>query len=782
MNWDQDRKSPPGASNVTLALPTVLRQVKDNVLTILLNHIATFFSSCDDLFFDLAKKAANNKEQNLYFDSMREVRIRKTDIVNNFKREYEALFKDLSKERKVEETRVGGMETLNLVANDELEENVAISGIVGKARAIHQEELYHLNCRLDYLLQNIKINETNNPLDPSQLCSAFSSALKPLDIEFTARIILLKQFDRVVVKEFGHIYRLANELLIASGVLPKIRGSIINPQHPSTEKSQHSIAAAVHEAIADAMANPGQGFSGSGGAGIGAAGLGATDFGTAGFASDGTMTAEAIIDSAKAYEMVSGLMSSMRTMGVTFPKDIRNLYRGVSPGPTLPANDLQGFLNEQQNQAADPRSHPVDLRRLIYNGLVRYGQPGQPRSLEQADEDIINLVAMFFDFVLDDSSLPVPIQALVARLQIPVLKVALNDKSFFSNQKHPVRRLINEIAAASIGWDDSDKSAQDILFQTIEQIVHRILNAFLGDVSLFEECLEELKNRVGEEKKRSTLVEKRTSEAAMGKAKMDHARLQVQKLLWNRLHDASLPALVWELLVGDWQKLLIHTLLKFGQDCPEWVDALQLVDDLCWFCARHNDEKSRQRMERLVPHILSRLETGFVRLSLPPDNSIAKQNRLKGFLDVSIKGGAMPPYVSISAEHLLLLGQTDDEQGKSWKEMTALERQQIKQQAITYEYLKKADDLPVGTWVTYSSPDSGRTTRCKLAARLDATDQLVFVNRFGFKLLERSRRQFAHDMQLGQVRLLESGLLFDRAMTNIATSLKKINPPGRHAS
>lgn len=768
MNRDQDRNSPGGDSttngpkpmnggstNITLALPAVLRQVKDNVLTILINHLSTFFSSCDDLFFDLAKKAANNKEQNLYFDSMREVRIRKSDIISGFKREYENLFKDLSKVRKTtEDHKSAGIESLNLVANDEMEQNVAISGIVGKARATHQEELYHLTCRLDYLLQNIKVNETNNPIDPAQLCASFNRALKPLDIEFTARIILLKQFDRVVVREFGQIYRLANELLIASGVLPKIRTGFVNPQQSTTAAAKSSQEPPLAD---EQISNSPQ--------------------------ASGMMGDESSFDSAKAYEVVSNLMNAMRSMGMSFPKDIRNLYRGRTTGPALPASDLQGFLSEQQRQQfATPDASPVDLRRLVFNGLVSFGQPDQPRSLEQTDEDIINLVAMFFDFVLDDSSLPVPIQALVARLQIPVLKVALNDKSFFSNQSHPVRRLINEIAAASIGWDDSDKSSQDSLFQTTEQLIHKILNGFHGDVSIFEQCLEELKKQVGEETKRSTLVEKRTSEAAFGKAKMDHARQQVQKLLWNRLHDTAMPALVWDLLVNDWQKLLIHTLLKFGQDCPEWVDALQLVDDLCWFCVRHSDEKSRQRMQRLVPQLTSRIEAGFIRLSLPNDSSTIKLNKIHGFLEAAVHGGPLPPNQSISAEHLLALGQNEEGHGKSWKEMTALERQQIKHQAITYDFLKKADELSVGSWVTYVAPDSGRATRCKLAARLDATDQLVFVNRFGFKMIERSRRQFAHDMQLGQVKLLESGLLFDRAMINIATNLKKISPPGRQVS
>ncbi len=755
MNWDQDRRpfngdptstgTYSGTGNVAIALPAVLRQLKENVLSILLNHVNTFFTSCDDLFFDLAKKAANNKEQNLYFDSMREVRIRKSDVINAFKREYENLFRDLGKTRGTDEPRTNTMETLNLVANDEMEQNVAISGIVGKARATYQEELYHLNCRLDYLLQNPRVNETNNPLDPAQLCAAFSRSLKPLDVEFTARIILLKQFDRVVVRELGHIYRLANELLIASGILPKIRSSIVNPNHEPP--------ASVPGTATDDQ-------------------IGLTDM----------PGMEAALDGSRAYEMVSGLLSALRNMGTTLPKDIRHLYQDLPMGPAVAGADLQGFLNHQQTQFASNAENPLDLRQLIFNGLVAMGQPGQPRSLEQADEDVINLVAMFFDFVLDDSSLPVPIQALVARLQIPVLKVALSDKSFFSNQNHGVRRFINEIALASIGWDDSDKAAQDTLFELIERLVHRVLNSFQGDVGLFDECLKELKVHVGEEQKRSVLVEKRTSEAAHGKAKMDHSRSQVQKLLWNRLHDTSLPPLVWELLVSDWQKLLIHTLLKYGQDCQEWVDAIQFVDDMCWFCVRHSDEKSRQRMARLKPLLMNRAEEGFKRLSIIADTANQKLNQLHDLLETLTEGHRAPLYQAITAQYLLELGQNDNAGGKSWKEMTALERQQIKHQAITYEFLRKAEELKVGSWINYTAPDSGRTTRCKLAAKIDATDQLVFVNRFGFKLLEKSKRQFAQDMQQGQVKLLESGLLFDRAMVNIAGSLKKMSPPGRQAS
>ena len=40
----------------------------------------------------------------------------------------------------------------------------------------------------------------------------------------------------------------------------------------------------------------------------------------------------------------------------------------------------------------------------------------------------------------------VEVEALLGRLQIPTLKVALLDKSFFSSKSHPARRLLDDVA------------------------------------------------------------------------------------------------------------------------------------------------------------------------------------------------------------------------------------------------------------------------------------------------------------------------------------------------
>ncbi len=106
--------------------------------------------------------------------------------------------------------------------------------------------------------------------------------------------------------------------------------------------------------------------------------------------------------------------------------------------------------------------------------------------------------------------------------------------------------------------------------------------------------------------------------------------------------------------------------------------------------------------------------------------------------------------------------------------MTGIERQQARYKALTYEFIRKAEQLPINTWVSYASGEEGKKIRCKLSSTITASDSFVFVNRFGFKVLEKQRKEFAYDMQEGRAIPLEGGQLFDRAMTNIISNLREM--------
>jgi uncharacterized protein DUF1631 len=725
-----------GSANAWSAFPPLVRQLKDDALIVLLNSLEDLFSNCDDLFFDLSSRASSNAEQNLYFESMRELRFKKAGAINAFKQNFEQNFLALA--QTPSNARAAAQENLNadnltLVQNDTLEQEVAITGMIAKARTNCQEAIYHLTTRLDYLIPRISIDQDNNPLDPEQICRSFAAACELLDINIKAKIIIFKQFDRLVVSKLIKVYSAANELLINSGVLPKITRSI--------------------NKAADEMGNGAQAQS---------------------YDAEGQAAAQANTSLQFDFIELSNLLASMRRLGLT---QLPN-YNAFSsnPGPVISTADFLTLLTPQQLSASafdDGAASAIDLRQLVQS-LLSSRNPSAPNALPQPDEDVINLVAMFFDFVLDDRNLPVPIQALISRLQIPILKVALKDKSFFNHSGHPARKLINTIADASIGWDESEQPKKDKLYTKIFEIIQAINEQYADKEQIFVDKLAELQSHVEQEQHRNSLVERRTSQSIEGQAKTQQAKSVVQQLLFSRLEKLQLPTTITAFLVEQWQQLLVLVYLKHGEDSAEWMEALQLVDDLIWASNRHDDARSLQRLGKIKGELLQRIANGLTKISATTEASEGAIRAIDEVLD-QLQNQAPVEFRPISAEQAITLGHTPGSGSKSWQEMTALERQQARYKALTYEFIKKADALPIGSWLSYEDSKRGKILRCKLATKIEISDTFVFVNRFGFKVMEKSRKDFAYDLQQRRAITLENGILFDRAMENIVNNLRQIS-------
>ncbi len=737
MNKDSDHiHAAPNNSN-TAEIPVLLRQIKDNSTSILLAHLENLFSSCDDLFFDLSSRAATNSEQNLYFESMREVRLKKHGVMAAFKGEIETGFHLIATS-----TQPGSLSSglnsvandhhnLSLVQNDILEQDVAIASMVSKAQVNCQESLYHLNLRFDYLMPNTSITDQNNPMDPQQICHYFADACKLLDLNIKARIILFKQFDRLLVSKLATVYSSANNLLIEAGVLPNTRSYA-----KSNNRNESSS-----ETPAQTASNGQQGVE--------------FDF-----------------------VELSNMLSSLRQQNPNLIKSLIPNYTAYStnPGPAVSNNDLLQLLTAIQHSIAPP---PVNeelqlaqsLRQVIDSILSEAGD-APTKALHQPDDDVINLVAMFFDFVLDDNNLPVAVQALISRLQIPILKVALNDKTFFSKSAHPARKLINAIAEASIGWDESTQPQRDRLFSLITSITQDINEKYNNSDQIFVDKLEELDKFIQQTEHKSALIEKRTGQAAEGQARTKLAKLMSQKVMFEKLESTALPEEISEFLTEHWLNLLVMSHLKHGDESPEWIDATQLIDDLIWASQAHNDAKSQSRYQKIKPDLLSRINDGMKQIAATREAADECLNNLEKTLDelhsTEHDHIQMRPLSTSQAE---TLGHTPGSGSKSWQEMTGVERQQARYKQLTYEYIRKAEQLPLQTWLSFEDTKTGKVTRCKLASRIESSDTYVFVNRFGFKAIERQRKDFACDMQAGRVTVLEKGNLFDRAMGNVLNSL-----------
>jgi hypothetical protein len=729
--------TPPSRGAGAVLLENLTRLTTDTLTP----RLEAMFASCDDYFFDLASRAKNNNDQNLYFESLREIRVKKPVVVPDFCRRLSAGFHILAQ-------RSGGSagvqappiartpESLELVGNEELEKDVVVIDMVSKARMEWQEELFQLQERIQSIASQ-SFEEREMPLDPERIARAFIESCNLIQADIKILKLLYKQFDRHVMRQLEELYSSANQLLIDDNVLPDLK-----PLASQTLKRKP--AAAVAEKPGAAMAPEPQGL-----------GL------------------EGIPDSEPQMRELAQLLVRLRNVGVQVP-NVPVPGGPIASGTPIGREELVALISEAQSQGmtAGQAPAPLDIRQAIRAIVETHGN----LSVGQADEDIINVISMFFDLVLDDRNLPSEIKALVGRLQLPILRVALKDRSFFSDRKHPARQLINEIARTSMGWDAADKESQDELFVRLTALVDEILLAAGEDPGVFERSLSTLLGFIERSDQRAAKAERRTSERAQAEARTSKARDMARHVLHERLEAKQLPAEITTFLIEDWQQVLQLVYLKHGKDGVEWSTAVQVADDLLWSAQPHADERSQRRLERLLPGLYDRITVGLDQTQSTPEDARARIDVIRGVHRVltGVSPDPLPVVAPLSLEQRRRITPAPSTDEKAWREMTAVERQRVQYEALMFEYLKRADEVPVGSWFEYDDLRQAVSRRCKLATRIDETQTLIFVSRMGVQVYEKPRKAFAYDMQMGHARPVEDAPLFDRTVDRIASNLRRL--------
>lgn len=727
----------PASAMQPLRLAPALVHVRDAALPPLKQALQTLFESADDTLFEMADRAATNSEQSLFFEAMRELRLKRHGIVRDFLQRYLDAFACLNQYEIGREPafEVPGYDNLALVQNDELEERVAVDSMVTKAMGRLGVALSHLTARFNTLISK-KLEEKNHPLGPQTLCEAFLlSCGQGMDIK--VKLIVLKLFDKFCLDNLDRLYADVNQLLKQAGVLPELQSVL--PKRPTGR----SGAAPVVE---NAQALPAIGDMGSD----------------------------------EAFGVLQQLLAQSRS--VVRPTSTHN-----ADALPITQQDLMRLLSHlQQHVPVDAvAEQTADLRQQVDSLLSRASaKSGKTRVVGEVDDDVINLVAMLFEFILDDRTLPDSLKALIARLQIPMLKVAVLDKAFFSRTSHPARRLLNEIAAAALGWSDQDNAQRDSLYQTIEAIVQRLLNEFVDDPRIFAELLDEFTGFISAQRRRSELLEQRTRDAEEARAKTELARQHVEQALNARLLGKTLPQVVVRLVHEGWSKVLMLTCLKQGADSAVWQANLARLDELIWSVTLPEGVEARQRLRTLAPELLRSLRVGLDEAGVDSFSAHEWLGLLETFYRHAFKRlsrqaheHAMPekvetepvepspaePAMVAVIEQLQLL--SPGEQPAAVECEAEVESDQ--------QALLQVDNLRVGSWLEILKED-GQKLRCKLAAWIKPTGKYIFVNRNGMKVLEKTRNSLAVEFQRGAIRLLDDALLFDRALESVIGNLRRL--------
>ena len=800
-------------------LPAAMHTLRDKARQQLQLLLRELFDKVDDAMFELADKANNNHDQNIFFDSMREVRIRRRTMEGSFFRSIDVSFAQLLdpnayRDEKQSADQSVSLDDLSLVKNDELEEMVAVDSMINKANEQFAESIQHLTLRIDHLVPT-KVYQKNNPLGVDVICNAFTDATKTLSVDVKAKLVLFKLFDNIVMTKLGKLFDVLNQTLVDANILPSLKQDVrATKRAPSSSTADHY----------------GQGIS-----------------------------AQFPLGAHQASAATGGIIQNYDEQTNQVLHQLRDLLganRGAPrtqlPGEEITTQDLIKILSMAQHQhpvnTSVANTAPANLRSLL-SDLLR-NETQTVAAINQVDDDVINLVSMMFEFILDDRNLAAPMKALIGRLQIPMVKVAIADKTFFSKGGHPARRLLNEMAMACLGWQESSEENQrkDSLFNKMDETVRAILTDFDTDMSIFDRLLVDFRSFLDKEKRRAQILEQRTIDAEDGKAKSERARAQVDAELNRICAGKELPASVAKLLREAWANVMFITSLKQGVESEEWRKCSATAQQLVWSVTATMDKDNRQRLLKLVPELLQLLRTGLESISFSPfeTTNLFKQlevvhlARLRG----EVKTPAAPPSVSapeLTAKASEMAANNADNKAAVAEaqapeviapesavaeesspatvavaavvntpvevrvetvaieapviekpeietpvneSVTAVEKATDTTQLFVVEetvsapvqadpqHIALVNNITQGTWFEMQG-ESGEKYRCRLAAIIRSVGKYIFVNRSGMKVAEESRESLAIALQNKRLTILDDGMLFDRALEAVIGTLRE---------
>lgn len=687
------------------------------------------FDAIDDSLFELANNARSNNEQNRFFEAMRDVRIKKQTIETALQQNIKALFEPKTvlsaktSEQAENESAGFSKDNLALVGESDMELDIAMASMASKASANFQGYLLEVKTGFGTLYRAKQPHLIAYPLDPYRICKAFCEACRCLEVDLKEHLLILKQFDRYVMAHFDEILKRCNSTFARMGISSKPQKPVVTPQHPGATKGNTATRRQTPSGDSNS-ANP---------------------------QSDDILPAlQALL--AKANQTANARQSMNRA-----PED-------------LSSRSIQQFLNTIQKSSIEELQHPGQ-NALQVDASIAQKFAAKNAQLSKYDADLINLVSMLFDFILQDYSLAPSMQALISRLQIPIVKVVMQDKTFFNSSSHPARHLLNTLAKAGIGWSESADKAKDPLYGKIYQIVYRVLEEFDGDIRLFAELSDELNKFLLQEERKSALIEQRTREAEEGRIKSRRAQIKVEETLSKQILSAHhyIPDLIINMLKNGWSRVMFLAYLK-DADEHQWQSVTEISKELIWCLQPLTETKDRQRWITIVPKLLKDLEAGLRSVSYSASNLEETMLAIKEELTSSFKESSYTQTIS-KKESLTsrIISRGRDETKRPSAHVKETTEKSSKRLSI---YLARVSELKPGQWVEFRLMN-GSQYRCKLSAHIQEADSYIFVNRMGLKPIEKTREELAKDLMNERVVFLDHGLIIDRALNSIMSNLRQ---------
>jgi hypothetical protein len=441
----------------------------------------------------------------------------------------------------------------------------------------------------------------------------------------------------------------------------------------------------------------------------------------------------------------------------------------VQAGAAGAAHGYEGTLHDEADQvygAAQVEQAAGALRQ-------RTSELKQAASTS-SEKATIEIVALMFQSILAEDRIPPAVRVWFARLQMPVLRVAISEPEFFGSLQHPARRLIDRMGSCVLGFDATVAGgALEVEIKRVVQVIEQYPETGRRVFQLVYDEFQKFLSRFLSEQGGAARVVTVAQQLEQKETMVIQYTIEMRRML----NDMPVREEIREFLFKIWAEALAIAAMKNGPQHKDTITLKQAAADLVWAASAKPNRNDRARVIADLPKLLHLLRLGMSMLGM----TLPVQDQHLKIISDTLADAFMSRTDAISLERIDEMSKrlanledylSDEDVGdlpldtENLVMMLGIDASDIEVIADggsqPGEAMRAwAQELQVGSW--FSLDHNGQVSHVQFAWRSERKQLHLFASADGRKFLIQARRLAAY---------LQAGLLVpteDEALTVRAT-------------
>ena len=290
--------------------------------------------------------------------------------------------------------------------------------------------------------------------------------------------------------------------------------------------------------------------------------------------------------------------------------------RTVSPGLAAAIGNAQSSV--QRRLQGDGSAQVATVSPALLEELQARKQALKRASDSPVERATIEIVALLFQSILTEERIPSSVRVWFARLQMPVLRVAVGEPDFFATIDHPARRLIDRMGACVMGFEASARAVSDALETEIKRIV-QVVEAYPDTGRrVFQTVLTEFE-RFLENYFKSDAATRKGVSLAQQVEQRETLAIQYTIELRKLLNEVPVQEGVRQFLFQVWADVMAVTAVRNGAQSEPTKAMRAAAGDLIWSAGAKVTREERAEVIRRLPPLLKKLREGMESAGVPAD-------------------------------------------------------------------------------------------------------------------------------------------------------------------